>query len=248
MAIPSNIETAIAGNAEVLEFVKGLDTRASLITPEIEADLPKLGEYKAHSVFVAKLLAETKAKDPESVITDFKNLVSIKNDLTSQRDQWKADGKGKDSPEYRALLEQIEANKTATQGILDQLKAANDKTVAAESAKRETDLEAAIISAGAKLKARNPKDEFILLKAKGLTGYKEDGTPFFNKLNEKGEKVAVANADELMNWHLNTDKTKIDASGKSGTGADHRGGAGEGQTINTREQARAAFKSSRLGT
>lgn len=246
MALPENIAAALADKPDVLNFVKGLDEKAARITPDVEADLPKLGEYKAHHAALTKILGDVQAKDAEALLTDFKNLKATNADLVKQRDAWKAGGKGADSPEYRALQEQIEANKTATAEIQAQLKAAQEKATAADVAKRETDLKAAVIAAAAKGKARAPEDDFLLLKAKGLVGYKEDGTPFYHKLNEKGEKVAVGSPDELLAWYLAADPSRVGGSGNAGPGASHRGTGGEGAPeIKSREEARAAFRAAR---
>lgn len=242
--IPENISAALADKADVLEFVKGLDAKAEKFTPELEALLPdiaKLPEYKAHSAAMTKILADTKAETAEKLLTDFQNIKAVNADLLKQKETWKAEGKGKESPEYLQLLEQIEENKKETKAIQDQLKAATEKTTAAETSRRETDLKASVISAAAKHKIRDAEDEFIILKHKGLVGHKEDGTPFYHKLNEKGEKVAVTGADDLMKWIAETNKAKVDASGKTGTGQDHKGGAGGPEAPKTAAEARKAF-------
>lgn len=252
MAIPTEIETALADRPDVLTFVKGLDAKADKFTPDIEKALPdlaKLPELMAHSAAVTKLLTETKAKDADTLLADFKNLKSINADLISQRDANK--GKTGDvtkTPEYLALEEKLTnaTNDFTTRfkTLEDTAKADKDAKAAAILSQRKTDLKSAVISAAAGEKIRKPDDEFLLLEAKGLVGHKEDGTPFFFKLNEKGEKVDAGSAAGLMKWIAETDKAKVDPSAKTGTGQEHKGnGGGSGDVPMTAKDARRAFMS-----
>lgn len=248
MAIPENIAAALADKADVLEFVKGLDAKADKFTPDIEKALPdlaKLPELQTHSAALAKILAETKAKDADTLLTDFKNIVSVKEDLLRQKETWKANGKGADSPEYKALEEKIaeiqKASEDRIKAIEDESKANKDAAAKAVSEKRETDLKSSILTAASKEKIRDPEDEWIILKAKGLVGHKEDGTPFYHKLNDKGEKVDAQNPAALMKWYAETYQGKVDPSSKGGTGQDHRGGEGGGDSPKTASEARKAF-------
>lgn len=244
----TGLEALVASNPDALALVKDLGGKAAKFTPELEADLAKLPEYKGHHAAMAKILETTKAKDADTLMTDFTNLKTINADLVRQKEQWKADGKGKESPEYLQLLEQIEANKTATQAIKDELKAANEKTAASEVSKRETDMKASIIAAASKGKANDPEDVAILLKARGLTGFKEDGKPFFNKLNEAGQMVACTTAEEAVTAFLDKRKDLVGATGARGTGGRHQGGAGGGAPeVTSRAAARANFKQVRTG-
>lgn len=249
MAIPETITAAIADKPEVLEFVKGLDAKAGLLKPEIEKalpdfekalpDLPKIAEYKAAAAALTKLLTETKAKDADALLTDFKNVVSVKDDLLKQKKEGKLGGEGGDvtkAPEYRALQEQIAEIKKASDeriaALENESKTAKESAARSESEKRETDLKASVVTAASKYKIRDPEDEFLLLKAKGLIGYAEkEGkqVPFFHKLNEKGEKVDAGSADALLKHIAETQKSKVDPSAKQGAGQEHRGQGGGGQ-------------------
>ncbi len=242
----AEIETQLADKPEVLAFVKGLNERAGKLTPEIEAELGKLTEYKGHSAAVEKLLKGTGAKDVDSLLTDFGNLKSTNADLVKQRDTWKANGKNTDSPEYRALQEQIEEGKTQLKAITDEMAAAKAQATEAQVQKRETDLKSSIISAAGKSKATEPEDIHILLKARALIGHKEDGAPFFNKLNDKGEKVAVTSAEEVVTWLATSRKDLFQGSGITGTGGDHRKKEGGEGTL-TSADARAQYRKSRGG-
>lgn len=63
-------------------------------------------------------------------------------------------------------------------------------------------------TAGNNVGVKNPEDEYILLKHKGLVGYKEDGTPFYFKLDEGGQKVPVSSPRDLMRWIYTTNPAK----------------------------------------
>lgn len=252
MAIPTEIETALADKPDVLTFVKGLDAKAEKFTPELEKALPdlgKLGEYKASATALAKILTETKAKDADTLIKDFATVVSIKDDLLKQKKEGKLGGEGGDvtkAPEFLALQEQIaDIQKKSEERIAaleTESKTSKETTAKAEADRRESDLKSSILSAAAENKLRKPEDQYLLLKAKGLIGHKEDGTPFFNKLNANGEKVAVTNARELAKWIAETDKAAVDPSGKGGTGQDHKGtGGGGADAPTTVKDARRAF-------
>jgi len=251
MAIPTEIETALTDKPDVLKFVKGLDARAEKLTPEVEAALPKLGELakipelQTSAAALAKILEVTKAKDADAVISDFAGLKGANADLVRQRDNWKATGKSTDSPEYKALEEKITQQQQEFGAKITALETESrtNKEAATRSAleKRDTDLKSAVISAASKFKIRDAEDEFLLLKAKGLIGHKEDGTAFFYKLNEKGEKVDAVSAEGLLKHIAETNKAKVDASGKGGVGADHKGGVGTEEGPKTASEARGAF-------
>ena len=243
----AGLEALVATNADALALVKDLGGKAAKLTPEVEADLGKLGEYKGHSAAVTKLLTETKAKDADSLIKDFNNLKSVNADLVQQRETWKNTGDKVDKADYLALQEKITANEAATKLIQEKLTAAEQKEATTAGEKRETDLKSAIVTAASKSNATDPDDIFILLKARGLTGFKEDGKQFFNKLNEKGEAVSCANAAEMVTAFLDKRKDLVKASG-GGTGGRHIGGDGDNnQPVTSREEARAKFKTSRTG-
>jgi hypothetical protein len=240
----TEIETALADKPEALAFVKGLHEKAGKLTPELEADIGKLSEYKGHSEAYAKLLKETGAKDVDGLLKDFGNLKTTNADLVSQREKWKAGGKNTDSPEYRALQEQIEAGQKALKEITDKMTAAEQKAADAAVNERKTALKSSIIAAAGKAKATEPEDIHILLEARGLIGHKEDGTPFFYKQNEKKENVAVGSADDVVAWLAETRKDLFTGSGIGGTGGKHRGGA-PGTDDLTPKSAKANFLASR---
>lgn len=244
----TGLEALVASNPDALALVKDLGGKAAKLTPEVEADLPKLGEYKTGHAAMAKILETTKAKDADTLLTDFNNLKSVNTDLLAQKERWKADGKGKESPEYLQLLEQIEANKTETEKIKGKLTAAEQKEATTAAEKREADLKSSVVSAASKAKATDADDVFILIKARGLTGYKEDGKPFFNKLNDAGQMVACANAEEMVTAFLAKRADLVSSSGNGGAGGRHQGG-GETNTppATNRADARAAFKATRTG-
>ena len=228
-----DIETVLAANPDALAFVKGLSEKAALVTPEIEADLPKLGEYKANAA---------KASQYEK---DIANLKAVNTDLEGQRSKWK-ETKGKESPEYLALQEQLKANETAIKALQTENETAKANQTKAETDKRDGDLKLTITTAAAKLKANDAEGTFILLKARGLTGFGEDGKPYFYKLNEQGKKVAVANADEMLNaWSVDR-KYDFQGSGKGGVGGKH---SSDGDTkpapVTSAGEARKGFLASR---
>lgn len=256
MALSPELAAALADKPTLLEEAKSLDAKAEKLTPDVEAALPKLSGLaglEQAKASLDKILGETKAKDPDGLLTDWKNIKAVKEDLERQKNDWKkgSGGGGGDvtqSPEYKALEEKLttalaEFN-TKVKALEDESKAAKETAATSASEKRETDLKASIIGAAAKHKIRDAEDEYLLLKAKGLIGYAEkDGkySQFFHKLNEKGEKVAVASADELLAHIAATNKAKVDPSGKSGTGGDHKGDGGKVDGPTTASQARAAF-------
>jgi hypothetical protein len=250
MAIPVEIETvlnaALADKPDALTFIKGLDAKAERFTPEVEAAIPKLGdlaklpELQTQASALQKVLGDLKAKDADSLIRDFNNLKTVNADLVKQRATGGGGGTGDvtQSPEYKALMEKLEA---ATKKLDTE---ATEKASAVKS-QRETDLKAALVTAGAKHKIKDVEDEFLLLQAKGLVGHKEvEGkhVPFFYRLNEKGEKVDAGSADALMKHIAETAKHKVDASGKGGAGAAHGGtGGGTGEGPKTAAEARKAM-------
>ncbi len=244
----AGLEALVANNPDALALVKDLGCKAAQLTPEVIADLPKLGEYKTGHAAMAKILETTKAKDAATLLTDFTNLKTVNADLVAQKDKWKADGKGKESPEYLALLEQIDANKKETEKILSKLTAAEEKEVKTTAEKRESDLKAAVIAAAGKGKANDPEDIHILLKARGLTGIKDDGTPFFHKLNAEGKAVDAGSAEAAVTAFLEKRKDLVGSSGTGGTGGGHKGAADDKPTMPAnRAQARAEFKAARTG-
>ena len=255
MAIPDTISAAVADKPEVLKWMKDTDAKADKLTPEVEAAIPKLGELAklpdltAKSEALAKLLEETKAKDPAALLKEITTVKAANADMIRRLEKVKEGGGAgaEGSPEYKALEEKFNASTAANDERIKVLEAENktnkDTAAAATLKARDTDLKNAVIAAAAKHKIKNPDDEFLLLKAKGLIGHKEDGTAFFHKLNEKGEKVDAGSAEALIKHLAETDKTKVDASGKGGAGQDHKGGAGgEGETPKTVQEARRAFR------
>lgn len=255
MALSPELSAALADKPTLLEEAKGLDVKAEKLTPDVEAELPKLGEYKSAAAALAKVLADTKAKDAEALIKDFGAIKSVNLDLKGQVEKLKTGAPAagtvdiKDHPDFKAVLEQVETIKReSTERIAaleNESKTNKDAAARADAEKRDTDLRASVIAAAAKFKIKNAEDEFLLLKAKGQIGYTEkDGkhAPFFHKLNEKGEKVTVSSAEELIQHIANTDKSKVDASGKGGAGAQHGGAGGPGVDVpKTAAEARSGF-------
>jgi hypothetical protein len=241
----TEIETALADKPEVLAYVKGLNEKAGKLTPEIEADLGKLGEYKSAADAFSRILKETGAKDTDGLLKDFGNLKTVNADLVKQKDSWKSTGKGTDSPEYRALEEKIAEGQKKLDEITTKMTDAEKAAASATAEKRETDLKSAVIAAAGKNKATEPDDIHILLKARGLIGHKEDGTPYFNKLNDKKEAVAVGSVDEVVAWLAETRKDLFSGSGVTGTGSSHKGGSGGGNDVLTAEEAKRNFRTAR---
>jgi hypothetical protein len=261
MAIPVEIETvlnaALADKPDALTFIKGLDAKAERFTPEVEAAIPKLGdlaklpELQTQASALQKVLGDLKAKDADSLIRDFNNLKTVNADLVKQRATGGGGGTGDvtQSPEYKALMEKLEAAttdfNTKLGDITKKLDTEATEKASAVKSQRETDLKAALVTAGAKHKIKDVEDEFLLLQAKGLVGHKEvEGkhVPFFYRLNEKGEKVDAGSADALMKHIAETAKHKVDASGKGGAGAAHGGtGGGTGEGPKTAAEARKAM-------
>lgn len=243
----TGLEALVASNPDALALVKDLGGKAAKLTPEVEADLPKLGEYKTGHAAMARILETTKAKDPDALIADFNNIKGVNADLVRQRDTWKSTGDKVDKAEYLALQEKITANEALMKTITDKLTAAEQKEATTAAEKRDTDLKSAVVSAASKAKATDADDVFILIKARGLTGYKEDGKPFFNKLNDAGQMVACANAEEMVTAFLAKRADLVSSSGNGGAGGRHQGG---GDTppppIANRKDARAAFKATRV--
>lgn len=188
---------------------------------------------------------ETKVASLTTIETDLANIKKVNEDLLKQKDEWKK-GKTGTQAELNALLEKIAASDAKMATFEADLKKEREEKASALAASRETDLKAGIVAQGSKMKGLNPEDDFILLKAKGLIGHDADGKPFFNKLNDKGEPVKVANVEELMTWYYEKDKTRVGAMGSSGTGGSHTGGGKtEIGTPTSRAEARAAFRAAR---
>ena len=240
----TEIETALADKPEILAEVKSLHERAGKFTPEIEAEVGKLTEYKGHSEAYAKLLKETGAKDVDGLIKDFGNLKSSNADLVKQRDTWKANGKGASSPEYLALEEKIAEGTRKLEEITGKMTAAETAAATAQAEKRESDLKASVVAAAGKMKAVDPEEDLILLKAKGLTGHDENGTPYFYKLNDAGQKVAVNSADEMVAAYYAKRPDRLSASGVTGTGGRHTKTEG-GNVEMTAKEAVAALRARR---
>ena len=241
----AGLEAIVAANPDALAFVKDLGGKAAKFTPELEVEAPKLNEYKTHHAAMAKILGETKAKDPDSLLTDFNNLKAVNADLLKQKDTWKNTGDKVDKAEYLALQEQIKANEAATKLIQDKLTASEQQGIVTAAEKRDSDLKASVVTAAGKSKATDAEEIFILMKAKGLTGLKEDGKPFFNKLNDAGQAVACTSADDAVTAFLAKRKDLVNGSGTGGTGGDHKGGDVKAATVNNRAQARSAFQEMR---
>jgi hypothetical protein len=241
----TELETALAGNEPAIAAVREMHGRASRLTPEVEAELPKLGEYKSAHAALAKIITGTGAKDADALLTDFATIKANNADLVKQRDAWKAGGKGENSPEMLALKEQIEAGQKTLKEITDKMTTAEKEAADAKAQKLETDLRASVLSAAGKNKATEPEDIYILLRGRGLVGHGEDGKPFYYKTNEKGEKVAVASAEEQAAWLATARKDLFQGSGVGGVGGDHRGGDANTNGAVTQKTARAAFLASR---
>jgi hypothetical protein len=237
----SELETQLADKPEVLTVVKGLFERAGKFTPELEADVGKLSEYKSHSEAYVKLLAGTGAKDHEALLKDFGNLKTVNADLLNQKKTWAAGGKGTDSPEYRALEEKIAEGQRKIEEITTKMTDAEKSAETAKIEKRETDLKSSIVTAASKSKATEPEDIFILLKTKGLTGHNEDGTPFYRKLNDQGQAVSVTTAEEMVEAFAAKRKDLFAGSGVGGTGSDHRGKDHKVDGAPSPQEARRAF-------
>ena len=240
----SEVEALLADKPDALAIVQGLNARASKFTPEIEADVAKLAEYKGHSAAYTKILTDTGAKDAEGLLKDFGNLKTVNADLLEKKKVWIAGGKGENSPEMLALKEEIAASKTALEEIKGKMTDAEKAAETAKLEKRETDLKSSIVTSASKNKATEPEDIFILLKTKGLTGHDEAGKPFFRKLNDQGQAVAVNTAEEMVTAFAAKRKDLFAGSGVSGVGGEHRG-TEPGDEKMTPQQARSAFLASR---
>lgn len=241
----TEIESALADKPEALEFVKGLHERAGKFTPELEAEVGKLGEYRGHSEAIAKLFKETGAKDVDGLLKDFGNLKATNADLVKQRDTWRQSGKGENSPEMLALKEQMAEGQRKLDELTNKITAAEDQTRKAEAAQRDTDLKASIMTSAAKLKANDPEDIVILLKTRGLIGHKEDGKPFYYKQNDAGENVAVKSAEDVVAWFSEKRKDLFAGSGVGGTGGNHKGGKGADEPV-THKSAVQALRAKRM--
>jgi hypothetical protein len=224
----AQLQELVKDNADAVTFVKEFAGKL----PDMEAKLALLPDLEA------KVAGATKLE------TDIANLKSINADLESQKANWKKGHSGTQA-EFNALKEQIAANEAATKALNEKLTNAEKEAGAAKEAKRESDLKASVVASASKLKGREPDDDFILLKAKGLTGIDAEGKPFYNKLNDQGQPVKLNSADELMAWYYDRDKSRVSGSGIGGAGANHTGGGGESGTISSREQARAGFRAAR---
>jgi hypothetical protein len=224
----AQLQELVKDNADAVTFVKEFAGKL----PDMEAKLALLPDLEA------KVAGATKLE------TDIANLKSINADLEGQKANWKKGQTGTQA-EFNALKEQIAANEAATKALNEKLTNAEKEALAAKSQQRESDLKAAVVASASKLKGREPDDDFILLKAKGLTGLDADGKPFYNKLNEQGQPVKLNSADELMTWYYTRDQSRVSGSGIGGAGGEHLGGGSVAVIPNSREQARAGFRAAR---
>jgi hypothetical protein len=239
------LEEMVKANPEAVALVKGLSERASKFTPDLEKEIGNLETYKQSHDGLSKILAGTKAESADKLLTDFANLKQSNTELLAKKDSWKNSGDKVDKSEYLALEERIKASDQALQEIKDKLTASEKKEADAVVSKRETDLKASIVSQAGKMKATDPEDIFILLKNRGYAGFKEDGTPFYNKMNEAGQMVAVSGPEEMVKVFLDKRKDLVSASGTPGVGGRHGGGDGGDAGPTTREQAHNRFLGSR---
>lgn len=157
----------------------------------------------------------------------------IKNsnlDLTRQREEWEkkeADYKkakpstGGSSADLNAALERI-----AT--IESELQKEKTEKVKAVTESRNKDLRSTVISKAGELRAKKSDQVFHLMQAEGLIGFKEDGSSFYHRKNDKGEPVAV-DANESINWYLNQNPHLVDSSGNQGPGNTSRTSPGGDQ-------------------
>lgn len=244
----AELEAALAGNEPAITAVRDLHGRAALVTDDVKADIARLPDLRKHSEVVTKLLGDWKSKDPDSLITDISNVKSVKEDLERRKNEWKAGGKPEESPQYLALKEELEATKTKIEGIETREREAGERATAAEAARLQTELKSSVTTAAGKLKANDPDDIYTLAVAKGLTGFNDDGKPFFNKLNDKGEKVAVKSAEEMVTWWSTIRKDLFAGSGVGGTGGKHKSaGEGGGDQVVDRKSAKSSFLKARGG-
>ena len=234
-----DVETILKDNPEALKVVQGLNTRAALLTPEVEAALPKLKDFEAAASTLADLLGKSGAKDPAALIAEH---AALKAEKAAMETKLAAIKSGKETPEQLALKEQI----GTLQKAIDDLKKDNETKTANETRaiaeKRQTDLESAIVAAASKANMDSIDEKIIVLKGKGMTGIGEDGKPFFRKVNDKGELVAVKNAEEMIAALALARKDWFKGSGVKGAGGEHRGGGDENKfSPSTHKDAVADF-------
>lgn len=228
----TEIETLLADKPDALTFVKGLHSKAATLTPELEAEIAKLTDYK------------TGAAKAATLETELGTLKTAKADLEAKL-KTAGKGKGEGSPEFLALQEKLTGLESKLGEVTTKLTTAETEKLAAITAQRDTDLKSSITTAAAKLKATDPEDIFILAKAKGLTGVDEAGKPFYRKLNDAGQLVAVANADEMLTAIHAKRKDLFQGSGVTGTGSKHGGTGDMKPETPSRIEARNAFLASR---
>lgn len=157
-------------------------------------------------------------------------------DLTKQREEWEK--REKDLKAKEATYTALETEKKALEAkvaelqkagpdqavlnglnekIADLTKRLNDKDEEAKKSAQErlaADLKSAVVSAAGD--ANDPAKVFILMQAEGLAGIKDD-KPFFYKLNEKKEPVALE-PQEAVKAYLDGNPYLKKSSGTGGSG------------------------------
>lgn len=154
-------------------------------------------------------------------LADAAEKIKLANaDLTKQREAWEAEKKAK--PSASGNLADINALAEQLRTIQTELEKEKSEKAKALNESRQKDLKSSIIALASQGKAKKPDQIVKLLLADGLVGHKEDGTPYFHKLNEKGEPVS-AKPEEVVNWYLGQNLHLVDGSGTQGSGSNTRG-------------------------
>lgn len=130
------------------------------------------------------------------------------------------------------LADALKGGKTddaVVNGLKEQLKQLAEKVetsekLAAKAAKdkQAMELKSSIISAAGD--AISAEKVFTLMTSEGLVGVKEDGTPFYHKLNAEGQPVALK-PEEAVSAYLAANEFLKKPSGTLGTGGNPSNGA-----------------------
>lgn len=114
-----------------------------------------------------------------------------------------------------AVLNAMKAKVEELTGKIDGLVKERDTAV---SDKKATDLKNSIVSAASTHKALKPDDLFVLMQAKKLVGYDDNGNAFYHKINAAGQPEATT-AEEAIKAIKVTDPNYFGAAAAGGVGS-----------------------------
>lgn len=154
------------------------------------------------------------------LVEDRKTLETTVKTLTAERatldtDKKTLEGRLKSALEGKVDLAEVNAIREELKTVKEGIAKSDAEKQAALKSQAETELMNTVL--GAATTAKNPDQVFILMKAKGLVGFKEDGKPFFVKFNAEGQPVALKPVEAVEAFLAENEHLRA-ASGTKGSG------------------------------